>query len=320
MATSKSFFGQRRGSTKTHTFATLRGEQITKDRQEAPRDPRTTAQMRQRMVVKMCQNMGSELDPFLRLFYPFARSRMEARRLFLQVNQKKGFLDPVSWVKKDDFNTGYADFLIGNKLGVYSFTSSGWGIGTLTEGKILKNNWRVGLVRVVDDYDNTKSFWEFKNTPESGAPFNIELNRLLTGSEHGYLLCIADKKESDKLCNYNIGIYNVLNIKNFKTFNMNYNDNGRDSLYYFAQYINENTRFQLYCAELNDIMIFLYFDPITGNKKLKAIMIENRSSRQLLNISSFVDNRIGQIQIDTKKQFFLNDAVSFDDALQSYFL
>lgn len=50
MAKSKSFFGMRTGSTKSHTYQILKGQQITKDRVEHVNNPRSTAQMRQRLT------------------------------------------------------------------------------------------------------------------------------------------------------------------------------------------------------------------------------------------------------------------------------
>lgn len=51
MAKSQSFFGLRRGSTKTLTFQVNNGKQITKDRVYEVKNPRTQAQMVQRMVM-----------------------------------------------------------------------------------------------------------------------------------------------------------------------------------------------------------------------------------------------------------------------------
>ena len=50
MATSKSFFGKRRGSTKNFTFAVFNGKQVTKEKAEQVKNPRTLAQMRNRMI------------------------------------------------------------------------------------------------------------------------------------------------------------------------------------------------------------------------------------------------------------------------------
>lgn len=51
MAKSKSFFGLRRGSTKTLTFSVFNGQQVTKDRVESVKNPRSPAQMVQRMCM-----------------------------------------------------------------------------------------------------------------------------------------------------------------------------------------------------------------------------------------------------------------------------
>lgn len=54
MAKSSSFFGLRRGSTKTLTFSVLDGQQITKDRVSEVKNPRTDLQMQQRCLMKTC--------------------------------------------------------------------------------------------------------------------------------------------------------------------------------------------------------------------------------------------------------------------------
>ena len=51
MAKSKSFFGLRKGSTKSHTYSVLDGQQITKDRVYDVKNPRTEGQMKQRMLM-----------------------------------------------------------------------------------------------------------------------------------------------------------------------------------------------------------------------------------------------------------------------------
>lgn len=51
MAKSKSFFGLRRGSTKSLTFSVLNGQQVTKDRVYGGKNPRSMAQMVQRMCM-----------------------------------------------------------------------------------------------------------------------------------------------------------------------------------------------------------------------------------------------------------------------------
>lgn len=51
MAQSKSFFGLRRGSTKSLTFSVFNGKQVTKDRVTEVKNPRSSMQMSQRAVM-----------------------------------------------------------------------------------------------------------------------------------------------------------------------------------------------------------------------------------------------------------------------------
>lgn len=54
MATSKTYFGLRHGSTKSHTYSVVNGKQVTKDRVEGGKNPRTLAQMSQRCIMSTC--------------------------------------------------------------------------------------------------------------------------------------------------------------------------------------------------------------------------------------------------------------------------
>ena len=51
MAKSANYYGLRRGSTKSHTYSVMNGQQITKDRVEGGKNPRTLAQMTHRCMV-----------------------------------------------------------------------------------------------------------------------------------------------------------------------------------------------------------------------------------------------------------------------------
>lgn len=68
MALSNSFFGMRRGSTKSHTYSVLKGQQVTKDRVTDIQNPKTRAQMRQRAVfaeaVKFYKHANQALFKF----------------------------------------------------------------------------------------------------------------------------------------------------------------------------------------------------------------------------------------------------------------
>lgn len=68
MSKSKSFFGLRKGSTKSHTYAVLKGQQVTKDRVVDVANPKTQSQMVQRMLfanaVKFYKHATSALFKF----------------------------------------------------------------------------------------------------------------------------------------------------------------------------------------------------------------------------------------------------------------
>ena len=51
MAISSGYYGLRKGSTKSHTYSVLNGKQITKDRVEGGKNPRSYAQMIQRCMI-----------------------------------------------------------------------------------------------------------------------------------------------------------------------------------------------------------------------------------------------------------------------------
>lgn len=59
MAQSKSFFGLRRGSTKSLTFSVYNGKQVTKDRVTEVKNPRSNMQMSQRAVMATVQKAYS---------------------------------------------------------------------------------------------------------------------------------------------------------------------------------------------------------------------------------------------------------------------
>lgn len=64
MAKSSTFFGLRRGSTKSLTFAVNNGQQVTKDRVSVVKNPRSQAQMVQRAIMKTASsayNAGKEI-------------------------------------------------------------------------------------------------------------------------------------------------------------------------------------------------------------------------------------------------------------------
>ena len=65
MAKSKSFFGLRKGSTKSMTFSTLNGQQVTKDRVSEVRNPKTSGQAVQRMKLAPAQKFYEAFEGIL---------------------------------------------------------------------------------------------------------------------------------------------------------------------------------------------------------------------------------------------------------------
>lgn len=65
MAKSKSFFGLRRGSTKSHTYQVLNGQQITKDRVSSVRNPQTPRQNAQRIVFATVSQAMKFMGPII---------------------------------------------------------------------------------------------------------------------------------------------------------------------------------------------------------------------------------------------------------------
>lgn len=112
MAISDSFFGLRRKSTKSHTYTTYRGEQVTKTRVMAPANPQSSAQMAQRLKMPMVSAVRTRLAPILNHSFEGIEYGQKSLRYFSSINLKEGNLHVSSWVPKGSSNTGVADFLI----------------------------------------------------------------------------------------------------------------------------------------------------------------------------------------------------------------
>lgn len=112
MAKSKSFFGLRRGSTKTHTYQVFRGVQITKDRVYEVSNPQTSAQMEQRLKLPMVAQAASILKPIINHSFEGVEYGNESIKRFRQLNLKAGALTIRQYVPKGMINTGVANYRI----------------------------------------------------------------------------------------------------------------------------------------------------------------------------------------------------------------
>lgn len=83
MAQSKSFYTHRHGSTKSHTYATMNGQQITKDRVELTTNQRTDGQMAHRCLIHTMSDAHAWLRPYFGNLWngaPAGRAQLSAFR------------------------------------------------------------------------------------------------------------------------------------------------------------------------------------------------------------------------------------------------
>ena len=89
MAISQNYFGLRRGSTKSLTFSVVDGNQITKDRVEAPKNPRTPAQMAQRCLVGTIGSAYAAMKSICNHSFEDVTAGMQCMRTFMSENLKQ---------------------------------------------------------------------------------------------------------------------------------------------------------------------------------------------------------------------------------------
>ena len=112
MAKSKSFFGLRTGSTKSLTFQTYRGLQVTKDRVTSVSNPQTIAQMDQRLLLPMVANARTRLAGLVDHSFEGVPYGYQSLQKFSSMNLQKGALTVISYVPKGLSDPGRANFII----------------------------------------------------------------------------------------------------------------------------------------------------------------------------------------------------------------
>lgn len=106
MAKSKSFFGLRKGSTRDHTFYIQDGKQITRSRVEHVKNPRSRAQMVQRMVMTtaiaaykclkpICDHSWEGVEYGAKSFQRFMS--LNTKILHAQINNKDTYFSYNRW-------------------------------------------------------------------------------------------------------------------------------------------------------------------------------------------------------------------------------
>lgn len=86
MAQSNSFFGLRRGSTKSLTFSTFNGKQVTKDRVSKVKNPRTQDQMVNRMINYTAMKAYSSMKAIVDHSFASKSYGLQSMRYFLAKN------------------------------------------------------------------------------------------------------------------------------------------------------------------------------------------------------------------------------------------
>lgn len=112
MAKSDTFFGLRHGSTKDLTFQTLEGVQITKSRVGKPKNPQTTAQMQQRVLMPLVANARAHLKGLVNHSWQDTEYGNKSLRKFSSLNLKKGNLTVYDYVPKGISDIGLANYII----------------------------------------------------------------------------------------------------------------------------------------------------------------------------------------------------------------
>ena len=106
MATSSTYFGLRRGSTKSHTFSVVDGKQITKDRVEGSKNPRTLSQMTQRCLFSTVGAAYSTTKCICDHSFEGKTAGMACMREFMSTNLKQIQLSK----EYDDGSFGYNNY------------------------------------------------------------------------------------------------------------------------------------------------------------------------------------------------------------------
>lgn len=112
MANSSSFFGLRKKSTKSLTFSTWRGMQITKDRVRDISNPQTTSQMEQRIKMPLVAQARTLLRGIVNHSWQGVDYGYKSLYRFSSENLRKGNLNIVQAVPKGLMSLGLADYVV----------------------------------------------------------------------------------------------------------------------------------------------------------------------------------------------------------------
>lgn len=153
MAKSKSFFGLRRGSTKSLTFSVLNGQQITKDRVYGGKNPRSLAQMVQRMCLATSSAAYAQMKQIVDHSFEGISYGANTMAEFIKVNTKLIKADYDGAVGAFAFNP-YGDR--GLKVGAYQMAKGTANALALANFGISKSSANISLTLTLEsDQDVT---------------------------------------------------------------------------------------------------------------------------------------------------------------------
>lgn len=132
MATSKTFFGLRSGSTKSLTFQVVNGKQVTKERVQSVKNPNTRNQIMQRMKLGPALRVYRKLEPVLNHSFEGVPYGAKSRQHFLKLAMKR---TDGPFMKKGDLRVPQSAYQIAS--------------GSLPTFYPTKNDYVLGL------FDNT---------------------------------------------------------------------------------------------------------------------------------------------------------------------
>lgn len=167
MAQSKSFFGLRRGSTKSLTFSTFNGKQVTKDRVTDVKNPRTEAQMINRMLNYTAMSAYSAMKEIVDHSFASKPYGLQSMRHFLSKN--------YSLLKYGTSQLRYSSYKGGAVPSLY----------LVSEGSLPKFHFEV------NSNDNNINF-----TVDGVTFVDLKKHTGLSSGDYFTVVALSDKRES----------------------------------------------------------------------------------------------------------------------------
>lgn len=147
MATSKTFFGLRSGSTKSLTFQVVNGKQVTKERVQSVKNPNTRNQIMQRMKLGPALRAYRALEPVLNHSFEGVPYGAKSRQHFLKLAMKR---TDGPFIKKGDTKIPYSAYCVASgTLPQFYLDGDKYIFGTMTDSATLANTTWGDVCRVL---------------------------------------------------------------------------------------------------------------------------------------------------------------------------